>query len=188
MRWSLSTGMLGSLGVVSGRGRVGCNDRFRLFALFQLGKIVVPKWSAQHLDALLVGTPLLGCNPLQRIPNAHIQASRRFKHHHSSTRKPPEREERMKFPFRAPHPSAPPLQEDVRLQPIGLQPPGRNRIGRSRNWPKSNRWCLLCFFFLSLLFFLLLFLVLFLNFSCSYSSLSSLCFCSVSVFVPENLN
>ena len=34
-----------------------------------------------------------------------------------------------------------------RLRPIRLRPAGRNRIGRSRNWPKSNRWCLFCSFF-----------------------------------------
>ena len=72
-------------------------------------------------------------------------------------------------------------------------------IGRSRNWPKSklaeveinwpksNRRCLLCFFFsLSCFFFCFVFFSLL--FSCSYSSLSSFCFCSVSVFVPKNLN
>ena len=54
--------------------------------------------------------------------------------------------------------------EDARLRPIRLRPAGRNRIGRSRNWPKSNRWCLLCFFFLSFLFCLLLCLFTFLFF------------------------
>ena len=54
-------------------------------------------------------------------------------------------------------------------------------IGRSRKkWPKSNRWCLLCFFFLSFFFFLLLCFYFCLLFSCSHSSLSSFCFCSVS--------
>ena len=64
--------------------------------------------------------------------------------------------------------------EDARLRPIS--------IGRIRNWPKSklaeveinwpksNRWCLLCFFFLSFFLFLFHFSSLF---SCSYSSLSS---------------
>ena len=53
----------------------------------------------------------------------------------------------------------------IRLRTIRLRPAGRNRIGRSRNlpktelaeveinWPKSNKWCLLCFFFLSFFFF-----------------------------------
>ena len=49
------------------------------------------------------------------------------------------------------------------------------------NWPKSNRWCLLCFFFLSFLFFLLLYFP-FSSFFCSYSSLASFCFCIVVFF------
>ena len=53
------------------------------------------------------------------------------------------------------------------------------------NWPKSNRWCLLCFFFLSFFFFLLLCFYFSLLFSCSYRSLSSFCFCAVSVFVSK---
>ena len=72
-------------------------------------------------------------------------------------------------------------------------------IGRSRNWPKSklaeveinwpksNRWCLLCFS-LSLFFFLCFVFTFLYFFSCSCSSLSSFCFCAVSVFVPKNLN
>ena len=35
------------------------------------------------------------------------------------------------------------LEEDARLRTIQIRPAGRNRIGRSRTWPKSNRWCLL---------------------------------------------
>ena len=48
------------------------------------------------------------------------------------------------------------------------------RIGRSRNWPKSNRWCLLCFFFLSFFFFLLL---------CFYFSLLFFLFLLISLFI-----
>ena len=67
-------------------------------------------------------------------------------------------------------------------------------IGRSRNWPKSkligrirtDGVCSVSSFSLS--FFLLLCFYFSSLFSCSYSSLSSFCFCSVSVFVPKNLN
>ena len=82
-----------------------------------------------------------------------------------------------------------------RLRPIRLRPAGRNRIGRSRNWPKSNRWCLLCFFlfcFFSFFFsffssFIFVFSFSFSFSSSSFSSYSSFSFCSVSVFVPRNL-
>ena len=68
-------------------------------------------------------------------------------------------------------------------------------IGRSRKWPKSkligrNRKdgvCSVPSFSLSFFSFALSFYFSLL-FSCSYSSLSSFCFCSVSVFVPKNLN
>ena len=55
--------------------------------------------------------------------------------------------------------------EDARLRPIRLRtirllPAVRNRIGRSQNWPKSNRWCLLCFFFFCFFFFFFLFFFL----------------------------
>ena len=70
-------------------------------------------------------------------------------------------------------------------------------IGRSRNWPKSklaeveinwpksNRWCLLCFFSLS--FFSLSFSLLFFSFSLvlTHLTLSSFCFGSVSVFAQK---
>ena len=72
------------------------------------------------------------------------------------------------------------VYEDARLRPIRLRtirlrPAGRNRIGRSRNWPKSNRWCLLCFFF----FCFLVFFWFFSFSSSSISSYSSFSFCSV---------
>ena len=54
--------------------------------------------------------------------------------------------------------------EDARLRPIRLRTIRLRPTGRSRNWPKSNRRCLLCFFFLSFLFFLLLCLFTFLYF------------------------
>ena len=71
--------------------------------------------------------------------------------------------------------------EDARLRPIRLRtirlrPAGRNQIGRSRNWPKSklaeveinwpksNKWCLLCFFFLSFFFFIYFVFSLFFTF------------------------
>ena len=74
------------------------------------------------------------------------------------------------------------LSEDARLRPAG-----RNRIGRSRNWPKSNFALFLTFlsFFFSFAFVFLLFFTFFLFL---LISLSSFCFCSVSVFVPKNLN
>ena len=55
-------------------------------------------------------------------------------------------------------------------------------IGRSRNWPKSNRWCLLCFFFLSFFFFFfcfvfLFFFTFFLFFLISLFILFLFCFC-----------
>ena len=60
---------------------------------------------------------------------------------------------------------------------IRLRPAGRNRVGRSRNWPKSNRWCLLCFFFFSFFFsFVLFFFYFSFPSSCSYSSHSTFCF------------
>ena len=86
----------------------------------------------------------------------------------------------------------------IRLRTIRLRPTGRSRIGRSRNWPKSklaevennwpksNRWCLLCFFFLSFFFFFLLCLFTLLYFfSCSYSSLSSFLFLFCFCFRPQ---
>ena len=84
--------------------------------------------------------------------------------------------------------------EDARLRPISTSANfdfgqlAEIEIGRSRNWPKSklaeveinwpkpNRWCLLCFFSLSFFFFLLLCFYFSLLFSCSY--LSSFCFCA----------
>ena len=39
-----------------------------------------------------------GLHTKTRTPSAHIRGLRRFKHHQNSTRRHPEREERMKFP------------------------------------------------------------------------------------------
>ena len=48
-------------------------------------------------------------------------------------------------------------REDARLRPIRLRPAPKSKLAEVEiNWPKSNRWCLLCHFFLSFLFFLLL--------------------------------
>ena len=83
-------------------------------------------------DAQMCTFGLSGCrvgasHDNQRTPNAHIRTSRRFKHHQNSTRKPPEREERMKFlvgeskkknaKFWAPHPSAPTLRAPTGVGP-----------------------------------------------------------------------
>ena len=40
----------------------------------------------------------------------------------------------------------------IKLAEVEINWPKSKLIGRSRNWPKSNRWCLLCFFFLSFFF------------------------------------
>ena len=68
-------------------------------------------------------------------------------------------------------------------------------IGRSRNWPKSKKLAeveqtVFALFLLSLflVFSSALPFYFSLLFSCSYSSLSSFCGCSVSVFVPKNQN
>ena len=67
------------------------------------------------------------------------------------------------------------FDEDARLRPIRLRPAGRNRIGRSRNWPKSKLaeveqmvfalflLFLLFLVFFSFFFFLFLFLLLLLS-------------------------
>ena len=62
-------------------------------------------------------------------------------------------------------------------------------IGRSRNWPKSNRWCLLCFFFF--LFFFSLFLSFFYFFLFLLRLLSHLTLHFLFVlflFCPKNMN
>ena len=72
-----------------------------------------------------------------------------------------------------------PRCEDARLRPIRLRLAGRNRIGRSRNWPKSNRWCL-TLFLLSLFFFfyfVFTFLDFFLVLNSSLFILFLCCFC-----------
>ena len=102
----------------------------------------------------------------QRTPNAHIWASRCFKHHQNSTRKPPEREERMKFPageskksaiFRASHPSGPhPLGPPPLLTPtpVGLNKCGFTPcdilvfFGRPGHWPSTMSRTMVHLFFL----------------------------------------
>ena len=86
-----------------------------------------------------------------------------------------------------------PSFEDARLRPIRLRPAGRNRIGRSRNWPKlkligRSRTDGVCFcFFVLFLFFFFCFVFTFLYFFLVLAHLSlhfvSGCFC-----VPKNLN
>ena len=73
-------------------------------------------------------------------------------------------------------------------------------IGRSRNWPKSklaeveinwpksNRWCLLCFFFLSFFFFFCFVFLLFFTFFLFLLISLFILFLFCSVFVPKNLN
>ena len=56
--------------------------------------------------------------------------------------------------------------DDARLGPIRLRTIRLRPAGRSRNWPKSNRWCLLFFFFFSFFLFFFLFC---LSFTFSFS-------------------
>ena len=100
---------------------------------------------------------------------------------------------------------------DARLRPVRLRPAGRNRIGRSRNWPKSKMTeveigrsrthgvcsfssflmiILVFFFFFSFFFFLFssfssFFLLLFLL--CLFFCLFFLFFIFVFFFVPKHL-
>ena len=75
---------------------------------------------------------------------AHLRP-RRFKHNQNSTRKPPEREERMRFPvgerkksakFWAPHPATPTLRGPTLRSWFGQSRPikvGQSRFGQSRS-------------------------------------------------------
>ena len=60
--------------------------------------------------------------------------------------------------------------EDARLRPIRLPSWPKSNWPKSKlaeveiNWPKSNRWCLLCFFFLSFFFFFCFVFLLFFTF------------------------
>ena len=75
----------------------------RKFLCFSLGGLLVEHWWLKAGNLKCTETPAASGPPglahdSQRTPNAHISAPRRFKHHQNSTRKPPEREKRMKFP------------------------------------------------------------------------------------------
>ena len=102
-----------------------------------------------------------------RTPNVHISGPWRFKHHQNSTKGPPREGEKNEncggrgkksAKFGAPtlrdlHPSGP---QNSKLAEVELA-----KSNWPKYWPKSNRWCLPCFFFFSFFSFCFFFFFLF---------------------------